>query len=65
MTAQSLNIPNVDRFRLRQTISWRDPDIDCTVVVSQPETDPLVVGAVLGRCASQLSQAWRRVRFGL
>ena len=40
MTAQSLNIPNVDRFRLRQTISWRDPDIDCTVVVSQPETDP-------------------------
>lgn len=27
-------------FRLRQGLGWRDPDIDCTLVVSQPSVDP-------------------------
>jgi hypothetical protein len=40
MTAASLDTLNVDGFRLRQPLSWRDPDIDCTLVISQPSTDP-------------------------
>lgn len=40
MTAISLDAANVDGFRLRQGLSWRDPDIDCTLVVSQPAADP-------------------------
>jgi hypothetical protein len=40
MTLASLNAPNVDGFRLRQPLSWHDPDIDCTLVISQPSTDP-------------------------
>src|SRR6516164_4290345 len=40
MTAASLDTVNVDGFRLRQPLSWRDPDIDCTLVISQPSTDP-------------------------
>ena len=39
MTAASLDALNVDGFRLRQPLSWRDPDIDCTLVISQPSTD--------------------------
>ncbi len=39
MTAMSLHAPSVDGFRLRQGLSWRDPDIDCTLVISQPSTD--------------------------
>ena len=34
MTAVSLDALNVDRFRLRERLSWRDPDIDCTLVIS-------------------------------
>lgn len=40
MTAISLDAANVEGFRLRQGLSWRDPDIDCTLVVSQPAADP-------------------------
>jgi hypothetical protein len=40
MTAVSLDALNVDGFRLRQGLSWRDPDIDCTLVISTPSTDP-------------------------
>ena len=40
MTAISLDTASVDGFRLLQGFSWRDPDIDCTLVVSQPSTDP-------------------------
>ena len=39
MTAMSLDATSVDGFRLRQQLSWRDPDIDCTLVISQPSTD--------------------------
>jgi hypothetical protein len=28
------------RFDLRQSLSWRDPDIGCTLVLSQPAVDP-------------------------
>jgi hypothetical protein len=40
MTVAPLDVEAVDRFRLRRSISWRDPDIDCTLVVSQPSADP-------------------------
>lgn len=30
----------VENFQLRQGLSWHDPDIDCTLVVSQPSVDP-------------------------
>jgi hypothetical protein len=34
-----LHAAKVDEFALPQSLSWRDPDIDCTLVVSQPSTD--------------------------
>jgi hypothetical protein len=40
MTDTSRNAPNIGWFRLREGFSWRDPDIDCTLVVSQPSIDP-------------------------
>src|SRR5271163_3862490 len=40
MTVISLETPSVEEFRLRQGLSWRDPDIDCTLVISQPSADP-------------------------
>jgi hypothetical protein len=40
MTTAPLNALDVDGFRLREPITWRDPDIDCTLVISQPSTDP-------------------------
>jgi hypothetical protein len=40
MTAIPLEAADLDEFRLRQALSWRDPDIDCTLVVSQPSADP-------------------------
>ncbi len=39
MTAIPLDAATVDGFRLPQSLSWRDPDIDCTLVISQPTTD--------------------------
>jgi hypothetical protein len=39
MTAILLETATVDGFRLPQSLSWCDPDIDCTLVVSQPSTD--------------------------
>jgi hypothetical protein len=38
MTAVSLDTAYA--FNLRQSFSWRDPDIDCTLVIAQPSTDP-------------------------
>jgi hypothetical protein len=38
MTALSLEAADLD-FRLRQALSWHDPDSDCTLVISQPSTD--------------------------
>ncbi len=40
MTIISLDTTSVEEFRLRRRFSWRDPDIDCTLVVSQPSLDP-------------------------
>jgi len=39
MTAMSVDATSVEGFRLQQVLSWRDPDIDCTLVISQPSTD--------------------------
>lgn len=40
MTVISLNAPRVDGFHLREGLSWQDPTVDCTLVVSQPSADP-------------------------
>src|SRR5208283_2408017 len=40
MTVIPVEAASVDGFRLPQSLSWRDPDIDCTLVVSQPSADP-------------------------
>jgi hypothetical protein len=40
MTAISLDSLNYESFRLRESLTWRDPDIDHTLVISQPWTDP-------------------------
>jgi hypothetical protein len=41
MTAATLEAaPNLDGFRLPEPLSWRDPDIDCTLVISTPFADP-------------------------
>jgi hypothetical protein len=39
MTAVPQHAASVDEFRLDEGFSWRDPDIDCTLVISQPSTD--------------------------
>jgi hypothetical protein len=39
MTVISLDTAATNEFRLQQSFSWRDPDLDCTLVVSQPSTD--------------------------
>jgi hypothetical protein len=39
MTAILQHAATADEFRLGQGLSWRDPDIDCTLVISQPSTD--------------------------
>lgn len=40
MTVVSLDTPTADWFHLREGLSWRDPDIGCTLVLSQPSADP-------------------------
>jgi hypothetical protein len=40
MTVISLDATSVEGFRLQQGLSWHDPGIDCTLVVSQPSADP-------------------------
>jgi hypothetical protein len=40
MTITSLDDAKVEEFRLQQGLSWHDPDIDCTLVISQPSADP-------------------------
>jgi hypothetical protein len=40
MTAVSLDITTAETFRLPKSISWRDPDINSTLAVAQPSTDP-------------------------
>ncbi|BBZ48202.1 hypothetical protein [Mycobacterium parmense] len=39
MTAFTLQAPDLDGFRLERGLSWRDPDTDCTLLLSQPSTD--------------------------
>lgn len=39
MTAFSQTAASVAGFRLRENLSWHDPDTDCTLVVSQPSID--------------------------
>lgn len=39
MTAVLLDATSAEGFRLQEGLSWRDPDIDCTLVVSQPSAD--------------------------
>jgi len=38
-TAIQLDAASVEEFTLSRSLSWRDPDIDCTLVLSQPSTD--------------------------
>ncbi|WP_193376510.1 hypothetical protein [Mycobacterium sp. UM_CSW] len=40
MSALSLSPAVRDEFSLGHGLSWRDPDIGCTLVVSQPSADP-------------------------
>ena len=40
MTAVSLDFATAETFRLPKSFSWRDPDINCTLAVAQPSTDP-------------------------
>jgi hypothetical protein len=40
MTVSPLDTAVTDRFQLRTRISWRDPELDCTLVLSQPTSDP-------------------------
>jgi hypothetical protein len=40
MTMPSFVAPDTDRFRLRESLKWYDPDIGCTLVVSDPSADP-------------------------
>jgi hypothetical protein len=40
MSNNPFHAPDADRFTLRESLEWYDPDIDCTLVVSQPATDP-------------------------
>src|SRR6516165_8362839 len=39
MKGLSLGTAIRDGLSLGQGLSWRDPDIDCTLVISQPSTD--------------------------
>lgn len=40
MTVITLDTAIADGFRLGHVLSWRDPDINCTLMLSQPSTDP-------------------------
>lgn len=40
MTVSPMHTDISDRFELPFRLSWRDPDLDCTLVLSQPSTDP-------------------------
>jgi hypothetical protein len=40
MTTVAQNTAITEEFHLPAGISWRDPDIDCTLTVSQPSVDP-------------------------
>lgn len=40
MSALSLGAATREGLSLGHCLSWRDPDTDCTLVVSQPSTDP-------------------------
>ncbi|MGA8331680.1 MAG: hypothetical protein WB777_20630 [Mycobacterium sp.] len=40
MTLSSFDAPGTDGFYLRESLKWYDPDIGCTLVVSEPSTDP-------------------------
>jgi hypothetical protein len=39
VTVISLDTVATNEFRLEQGFSWHDPDLDCTLVVSEPSTD--------------------------
>src|ERR1700722_6779462 len=40
MTVIPMEAASVEGFRLQQGLSWHDPDTDCTLIISQPSTDP-------------------------
>jgi hypothetical protein len=40
MTVISLDTVSIEKFRLEEGLSWHDPDVDCTLVLSQPSADP-------------------------
>ena len=40
MSLPSLDTRTLDGFHLRRPLSWHDPDIDCTLVISTPTADP-------------------------
>jgi hypothetical protein len=40
MTAVSLDTTTAEKFDLPESFSWRDPQINCTLVVAQPSAEP-------------------------
>jgi hypothetical protein len=40
VTTVSLDTTTAEKFSLPKSFSWRDPHINCTLVVAQPSTDP-------------------------
>ena len=40
MTVISLDTVSIEEFPLQESLSWHDPDVDCTLVLSQPSADP-------------------------
>jgi hypothetical protein len=40
MSVISLDTVSIEKFRLEEGLRWHDPDVDCTLVLSQPSADP-------------------------
>jgi hypothetical protein len=40
MNASVLHLPDQELYRLPETISWRDEDTGCTIVLAQPDSEP-------------------------
>lgn len=62
MTVVSLDCTTAEKFSLPKSFSWRDAQINCTVAVAQPSTDPelwseFVAGADRGCRARRIERA--------
>jgi hypothetical protein len=42
MSIDPFNAAEADGFTLQESLEWYDPDIDCTLVLSAPEADPVL-----------------------